>query len=138
MCQLPIFFSRGTFLEFSNSKNSVVDSKYIYWIKHVTPIFKNFASKVHSIGSIAKLSLFVSSPLVWWGFRVLLELIQSDHGFALLTKFVLEVWSKKWLLAHIFYLLHGFGKYIYIYLVFGKKKFIIGAHFYLVYGWNNL
>ena len=66
MCvSYPFFFSRGTFLEFSNSKHSVVDSKYrglLDYASKVTPIFKNFGSKVHSIGSIAKLNLLDHFP----------------------------------------------------------------------------
>ena len=39
-------------------------NKEVYWTKQETPVFKNFGSKAHSIGSIAKLYLFVSFPLL--------------------------------------------------------------------------
>ena len=83
------FFSRGTSLDFSNS---VVKSKYrglLDWGCKVTPVFKNFGSKVHSIGSIAKLSLFVSFPLLWW---VLSELIQSDYENQIWYRHTFSVW----------------------------------------------
>ena len=94
----------------------------VCWIKQVTLIFKNFGSKVHSVGRIAKSSIFVSFLLLWWGFRVLLELILSDYGFALLTKFVLGVWSKQidnWDAFSIWYMdviIHKVRNYLSFYL----------------------
>ena len=54
------FFQWSRFLEFSNSENSVGDSKQrglMDQARNVTAIFKNFGSKVHSISSMASLAL---------------------------------------------------------------------------------
>ena len=49
-------------------------------------IFKNFGSKIHNIGSMAKLFHFASSHLLWLAFRELWEVTQSNYVFPLLNK----------------------------------------------------